>query len=208
MASPSPTLRLSTAYRTLRRIPSSFRIATTHRSPISQQFAPSSTNTATRSLPVLTPYTSSQNSIRCLHTTTPSHRRVTKGHNNEPVPSQPPPTDFEKMDVLGQTPVPSTSVDICYSDGFKFNSGTRIMDGNGALLVGGEAFVWRPWEARKTQGSNAKRGEFLVNEKGQWEVGDEAWGLLGLVWPRPGMIFFFSPPPVLFPLLHSRCLCH
>jgi hypothetical protein len=27
----------------------------------------------------------------------------------------------------------------------------------------------------------------LVNEKGQWEVDDVAWGLLELVWPKPGM---------------------
>jgi len=45
------------------------------------------------------------------------------------------------------------------------------------LLVGGEAFAWCPWTGS---------GKRLVNEKGQFEVEDEAWGLLGLVWPKPG----------------------
>jgi NADH dehydrogenase [ubiquinone] 1 alpha subcomplex assembly factor 3 len=26
----------------------------------------------------------------------------------------------------------------------------------------------------------------LVNEKGQFDVEDEAWGLFSLVWPKPG----------------------
>lgn len=26
----------------------------------------------------------------------------------------------------------------------------------------------------------------MVNEKGQWDVGREAWGLLELLWPKPG----------------------
>lgn len=81
------------------------------------------------------------------------------------------------MDMLGQTPAPSTSVDICSSDGFKLNSGVSIYDGNGVMLVDGEAFAWRPW------GPDMK----LVNAKGQWEVSEEAFAVLDLLWPRPGM---------------------
>lgn len=81
------------------------------------------------------------------------------------------------MDMLGQTPAPSTSVDICSSDGFKLNSGVSIYDGNGVMLVGGEAFAWRPW------GPDLR----LVNAKGQWEVREEAFAVLDLLWPRPGM---------------------
>jgi hypothetical protein len=81
------------------------------------------------------------------------------------------------MDMLGQTPAPSTSVDICSSDGFKLNSGVSIYDGNGVVLVGGEAFAWRPW------GPDMR----LVNAKGQWEVSEEAFAVLDLLWPRPGM---------------------
>ena len=46
------------------------------------------------------------------------------------------------------------------------------------MLVGGEAFVWRPWDRRR-----------LLNAKGQWDVKAEAWGILELVWPKPGMGF-------------------
>lgn len=47
------------------------------------------------------------------------------------------------------------------------------------LLIGNDAFAWKPWEAGN--------GELkLVNSKGQWEVPDEAWGFLELVWPKPG----------------------
>ncbi len=101
-------------------------------------------------------------------------RRV--GHNNEPVPDQAPETDFSRMDMLGSVPVPATSVDICMWDGFALNSGTKILDGSGALLVSGEAFAWRPWGADKR----------LLNAKGQWEVDPAALGILSLVWPRPG----------------------
>ncbi len=92
------------------------------------------------------------------------------------VPDERPPTDFGRLDVLGNTPVPSTAVDVCMPAGFQLNNGVKILDGDGVLLVGGEAFAWRPWGP----------GRRLVNAKGQWEAGKGAFGLLGLVWPRPG----------------------
>lgn len=87
-------------------------------------------------------------------------------------------TDFSELDVLGNTPTPSTSIDVCMSDGFSLNSGLKILDGNAALLIGGEAFEWRPWEAKGTMN--------LINAKGQFEIPPEAFGVLELVWPRPG----------------------
>ncbi|KAI1331053.1 hypothetical protein F5Y16DRAFT_395491 [Xylariaceae sp. FL0255] len=94
--------------------------------------------------------------------------------------NEPPPTDFAAMDVLGSAPVPSTVVDICMSEGFKLNSGATIVDGQGVILVGGEAFVWQPW---------LPRGGFrLLNQKGQWDVPGETMGLLGLIWPRPDLL--------------------
>ncbi|KAI2615504.1 hypothetical protein GGR54DRAFT_292605 [Hypoxylon sp. NC1633] len=103
------------------------------------------------------------------------HTTASRYSNDEP-----PPTDFEKLDVLGNTPVPSTSVDACLSDGFQLNSGKKIFDGSGVLLVGGEAFSWRPWLSR-----GEKR---LLNKKGQWEVPNDTFGLLGLIWPRPDLL--------------------
>lgn len=66
-------------------------------------------------------------------------------------------------------------------DGFGLNSGITIEGGDGALLVSGEAFAWRPWEV-----IGEKR---LVNAKGQFELPREAFGLFDMLWPRPGMFF-------------------
>ncbi|KAK0646427.1 hypothetical protein B0T16DRAFT_429263 [Cercophora newfieldiana] len=152
MATPTRALRLPTIARSLRRlqptITSSLRIT----SAPTQYALP---------LPV---------SHRALHTT-PSHsRRAPLAHNKEPVPDQTPQTDFESMDVLGNTPVPATSVTACLDDGFVLDSGTSITGGRGALLVSGEAFAWRPWG----------EGKRLVNERGQWEVGGRRLGCWGV----------------------------
>lgn len=58
------------------------------------------------------------------------------------------------------------------------------------LLVAGEAFGWKPWEAAEEGGMGSLR---LVNAKGQFEVDDDAWGVLGLVWPKPGKYFGINP---------------
>jgi NADH dehydrogenase [ubiquinone] 1 alpha subcomplex assembly factor 3 len=88
-------------------------------------------------------------------------------------------TDFGSMDVLSSAPAPTTAIDACLSDGFHLDNGLKISGGSGCLLVGGEAFSWRPWEA----GENKKS---LLNARGQWDVGKKGWGLLDLVWPKPG----------------------
>lgn len=65
-------------------------------------------------------------------------------------------------------------------DGFGLNSGITIGDGDGALLVSGEAFSWRPWEA-----VGEKK---LLNKKGQLELPRKAFGVLDVLWPRPGTL--------------------
>lgn len=87
--------------------------------------------------------------------------------------------------MLGNTPIPSTSIDACLWDGFHLDSGVKITGGTGVLLIAGEAFSWRPWEA----GTGSSK---LVNGKGQWDVGDEVWGVLDLVWPKPGMLLLMK----------------
>lgn len=78
--------------------------------------------------------------------------------------------------------MPSTSVDVCMADGFGLNSGITIGDGDGALLVNGEAFTWRPWEVKGKME--------MVNAKGQFEIPAESLGVFSMLWPRPGMYFF------------------
>ncbi|TDZ18745.1 NADH dehydrogenase [ubiquinone] 1 alpha subcomplex assembly factor 3 [Colletotrichum orbiculare MAFF 240422] len=95
-------------------------------------------------------------------------------------------TNFGELDVLGNTPTPSTSIDVCMSDGFALNSGVKILDGNAALLVGGEAFEWRPWEAKGSMN--------LINAKGQFEVPPESFGVLDLLWPKPDLLIIGVGP--------------
>ena len=110
---------------------------------------------------------------RPIHTTTATWR------SRKETPRETQPTDLNELNVLGSVPAPATSVDVCMYDGFGLNSGVTISDGNGALLVNGEAFAWRPWE---TKGAME-----LVNDKGQFELPAEAFGLFDLLWPRPGI---------------------
>jgi NADH dehydrogenase [ubiquinone] 1 alpha subcomplex assembly factor 3 len=96
-------------------------------------------------------------------------------------------TDFRALDVLRNTVAPATSIDACTSDGFALNNQVRIT-GSGIVLVGGEAFRWWPW-AREgdVQDREVMKGK-LLNAKGQWEVHPESWGVLELVYPKPGML--------------------
>ncbi|SMQ45027.1 unnamed protein product [Zymoseptoria tritici ST99CH_1A5] len=104
------------------------------------------------------------------------------------------------MDILSNTPPPTTAVDACIEDGFALDSGLRI-SGAGVLLVGGEAFKWRPWvrDGRKEgtigagaagdddKGVSSMAGK-LQNAKGQWEVDRHVWGILDLAWPKPDLL--------------------
>lgn len=109
-----------------------------------------------------------------IHTTAQARRARSQA------PREPPLTDLKELDVLGQTPAPATSIDVCSYDSFGLNSGATIAGGSGALLVGGEAFAWRPWEARgATQ---------LINAQGQFVLPAEAFGLFDLLWPRPDLL--------------------
>ena len=105
-----------------------------------------------------------------------------------------PPTDFAALDVLGDLQGPAAGVEVITSDGFKLSNGIRIA-GAGVMLIGGEAFKWRPWLAKggdedgdKNAGAKADMA-LLKNARGQWEVHESCWGLLDLVWPKPGNTF-------------------
>ena len=115
-----------------------------------------------------------------------SHRRSQSAEETQ--------ADFSALDVLRNTAAPATSIDACTHDGFALNNNAKL-SGCGVLLVGGEAYRWRPWlgEHRKegtieggAKGDDDMTGR-LLNSKGQWDAPEEAWGLLELVWPKPGM---------------------
>ncbi len=121
--------------------------------------------------------------------------QITRSPDRGPASKEDTQTDFGSMNVLGDTPAPTTAIDACLSDGFHFDSGLKIGGGSGCLLVGGEAFSWRPWEAGSRPGGSG-RGQ-MINKKGQWDVENQAWGILDIVWPKPGRIAPFSTPIML-----------
>lgn len=120
-------------------------------------------------------------------TTVPPHHvyPVPKSADRGPASQEDTQTDFGTMNVLGNTPAPTTAIDACLDDGFHLDNGLKISDGCGCILVSGEAFSWRPWEAGERTGGLQKRR--MINQKGQWNVEKEAWGVLELMWPKPGI---------------------
>ncbi|KAG9243078.1 DUF498 domain protein [Calycina marina] len=118
----------------------------------------------------------------CIQSAAARRSTAPKSHNRGPASKEDTQTDFGNLNVLGNTPAPSTSIDACLWDGFHLNSGMKIVGGQGVLLVGGEAFSWCPWLAA------GSRGKYVVGAKGRFDVEDEAWGLLGLVWPKPDIL--------------------
>lgn len=116
---------------------------------------------------------------RCFHDTRPAlvQPRRPKSRDRGPKSSEDTQTDFGALDMLRNTVAPATSIDACTADGFALNNQMRI-SGTGVLLVGGEAYRWRPWHGAATGA--------LLNAKRQWEVPEGAWGILELVYPKPG----------------------
>ncbi|WPH01474.1 nadh dehydrogenase [Acrodontium crateriforme] len=94
-------------------------------------------------------------------------------------------TDFSVMDILSNTPPPTTAIDACMDDGFALNNGSRITQA-GVLLVGGEALQWRPWIRKGSSAANMT-GK-LRNSKGQFDLDQQSWGVLDLVWPKPDLL--------------------
>ncbi|KAF2623103.1 hypothetical protein BU25DRAFT_376427 [Macroventuria anomochaeta] len=145
-------------------------------------------------------------SRRSLHTTAPvlMQSKPPKSRDRGPKSDEDTQTDFGALDVLRNTAAPATSIDATTSDGFALNNQMRV-SGCGLLLVGGEAFRWRPWlrEGRK-EGTVAEDGlgedqmtGRLSNRKGQWEVQEGSWGVLELVWPKPDILIIGTGPHVL-----------
>ncbi|KAK3676605.1 hypothetical protein LTR78_003379 [Recurvomyces mirabilis] len=119
-------------------------------------------------------------STRALHTSPTNHLPPAppKSKDRGPASKEDTQTDFGAMDVFSSMPAPSTAIDACMTDGFALNSGLKVT-GSGVLLVGGEAFKWKPW-----QNQNSK----ILNKKGQFDVDAQVWGIIDLVWPKPDLL--------------------
>ncbi|TVY35175.1 NADH dehydrogenase [ubiquinone] 1 alpha subcomplex assembly factor [Lachnellula occidentalis] len=100
-------------------------------------------------------------------------------HDRGPASTEDTQTDFSSLDVLGNTPTPSTSIDACAWDGFHLNSGVKVVGGKGVLLVNGEAFGWCPWEAEG--GVAGGRGWLMGRRSLRWGMRlGGFWGWCGL----------------------------
>ncbi|PSN65189.1 hypothetical protein BS50DRAFT_575253 [Corynespora cassiicola Philippines] len=143
---------------------------------------------------------------RSLHVSAPyaGASRPPKSRDRGPKSNEDTQTDFGALDVLRNTPPPATAIDACTHDGFALNNQVRV-SGCGVLLVGGEAFRWRPWlRSDGKEGTVAEGGVRddvmagrLLNAKGQWEVPDKSWGILELVWPKPDLLIIGTGPSVI-----------
>lgn len=138
-----------------------------------------------------------QKSLRAFHSSPQAAEADPKRHkrrDERPRSDETTQTDFGEMNVLGNVPPPASSIESCMYDGFVLSNGVNIRD-SGMLLVGGEVFRWTPWNKDGTQNKSADATETakasLVRLSGQLHIEKESWGILDLVWPKPGEINFW-----------------
>lgn len=158
--------------------------------------------------PIQAAVQSTHTPTRCLHASARA-LAAPKSKDRGPASKEDTQTDFGALDVLGGMPPPTTGIDACMDDGFALNNGLRIT-GAGVILVGGEAFKWRPWvrpgRPEGTIGEGAAGDDIkgvssmsgkLKNAKGQWEADKMVWGALDLVWPKPDLLILGTGPGIL-----------
>lgn len=115
------------------------------------------------------------------------------------------------MDILASSGVeaPATSIDACTRDGFHLNNGVQTAGGRGVFLVGGEAFIWAPWNSNNITGTDNAGGTGagagwgsatanpgskgfnpFLDSRGILTFPSRAFGLLALLYPKPDLLIF------------------
>ncbi|RMY31907.1 hypothetical protein D0866_06975 [Hortaea werneckii] len=135
---------------------------------------------------------------KCLHASatrfSPSAPPKTKDRG--PASKEDTQTDFNALDILSTMPAPSTAIDTCMDNGFALNSGLKVTDA-GVMLVGGEAFKWRPWAKPGRKEGTIGSGGVGDDTKGLRSDGDrQVWGVLDLCWPRPDLLVLGTGPKI------------
>lgn len=96
------------------------------------------------------------------------------------------------MDIFNSssTPQPANAIDACTPTGFHLSNGLKTTDGAGLLLLGGEAFSWRPWTlSASPSAENIKsEGKTLRDNRGMLVLPPEALALLNHLYPRPDLL--------------------
>ena len=148
--------------------------------------SPCATSISSPAFPLLPTRRNNSSVVRPMRMIPRAHSHKPTSHDRGPQSKEETQTDFAALDVLGNIPAPTTAVDACLDSGFHLNSGVRISGGDALLLVGGEAFSWRPWKSFEGAANEQAAKAAMINAKGQFELHEQAWGLLSVVWPRPG----------------------
>jgi len=112
--------------------------------------------------------------------------------------ADPPVDTFSSLNVYGDILPPGSAIETIYDDGFIFSSGVRFFDGSGALMVQGEVFRWQPVERGGVEEEQALRTGVL-------ELGEEVWGALDVVAPKPGRYSLTHSFPMCYGGLHDGC---
>ena len=98
------------------------------------------------------------------------------------------PKEFlSQLDVLSGLPAPPSAVDSVFLDGFLLNDGQTIR-GDGVFLLSNDALRWRALLLK----GELEEAEAKAKETSVLELPDESWGLLDVVYPKPGIVL--SPP--------------
>ena len=118
-----------------------------------------------------------------------SKSRAPKTHDRGPTSQETTQTDFSAMDIFNTASVqtPATAIDACTPDGFHLNNGTKTSGGAGILLVGGEAFTWRPWDTSTAAGS-APSAASLLSGTGVLSLPPQSLSVLALLYPKPDLL--------------------
>jgi NADH dehydrogenase [ubiquinone] 1 alpha subcomplex assembly factor 3 len=102
------------------------------------------------------------------------------------------------MDIFAasQTAEPAQSIDACTAEGaFHLSNGTRTPERTGVMLLGGEAFLWKPWNSLSAAGGNASSrqgagGEVaaFLDKRGMLVLPPKTLRLLATMYPRPDLL--------------------
>lgn len=129
-----------------------------------------------------------------------------KNRSRGPASSEKTQTDFQAMDIYASAGIeePATSIDASLPDGFHLNNGVQTSGGRGVMLLGGEGFVWSPWnyldvsttraevdvtQEQRNAGAISRFTDFL-DARSTLNFPSQSLGLLTFLYPKPDLLIF------------------
>lgn len=94
--------------------------------------------------------------------------------------------------MLSGLPIPASAVESIYHDGFLLNNG-QLVRGDGVFLLNNDVFRWKALLSSPVKGgtqmAELEAAAGKAKKTGLLELSDEVWGLLDVVYPKPGTLF-------------------